>query len=258
MVYKKGPRYSVRPVHDICEDIDEAFNQYGVKVRSVFFPAGNSIAMPTRELATICRYCKKKFPGLQRITVYGSSQYIAQKGLHDLKKLREAGLSRIHIGLESGDDKLLKRVKKGTNAAEQIEAGQLVKQAGIQLSEYVILGLGGTERSTDHALKTAEAINSIAPDFLRLRTLVPKINTLLLHQINKGRFQLLSPYQILRETRMLIENVSVSTTLASDHYTNYLNLSGALPEEKDRLLETIDQALTWDSSHFRANFIGTQ
>ena len=258
MVYKKGPRFSVRSVPKICTDIDEAFDLYGVNVRSIFFPAGNTIAMPTGDLAAICRHSEMKFPELQRITVYGSSHYIVQKGLPEMRLLREAGLSRIHVGLESGDDTILKRVKKGTNAKEQIQAGKIVKQAGIQLSEYVILGLGGTERSTEHALKTAEAINEIEPDFLRLRTLVPKINTLLLHQINKGRFQLLSPYQVLQETRLLIENLSISTVLASDHYTNYLNLSGKLPEDKDRLIEAINQALTWDPSHFRSNFIGTQ
>lgn len=258
MVYKKGPWFKVRSVPEICADIDEAIDRYGVNVRSIFFPAGNTIAMPTGDLAAICSYSEKKFPGLQRITVYGSSQYIAKKGLSDIRLLREAGLSRIHVGLESGDDTILKRVKKGTNAEEQIQAGQIVKHAGIQLSEYVILGLGGTERSIEHALKTAEAINAIEPDFLRLRTLVPKINTLLLHQINKGRFQLLSPHQVLLEARLLIENLSISTVLTSDHYTNYLNLSGKLPEDKERLIEEIDQALTWDISCFRPDFIGTQ
>jgi len=204
MIYKKGPRFRVRPVSEICKDIDEAFDLYGVNVRSLFFPAGNTIAMPTGDLAAICRHSKMKFPELQRITVYGSSHYIVQKGLPDMRLLQESGLSRIHVGLESGDDTILKRVKKGTNAIEQIQAGQIIKQAGIQLSEYVILGLGGTERSTEHALKTAEAINAIEPDFLRLRTLVPKINTLLLHQINKGLFQLLSPHQVLQEIRLLI------------------------------------------------------
>jgi hypothetical protein len=133
-----------------------------------------------------------------------------------------------------------------------------VKQTGMQLSEYVVLGLGGPERSAAHALKTAEAINAIAPDFVRLRTLVPKINTLLLHQIKKGRFHLSSPHQVLEETRLLIENLCIETLLASDHYTNYLNLSGALPRDKDRLLAEIDQALSWDASRFRADFIGTQ
>lgn len=258
MVYKKGPRFSVRPVPEICEDIDVAFDHYGSKVRSIFFPAGNTIAMPTRDLAAICRHSKTKFPELQRMTVYGSSQYIVKKGLPDMRLLQEAGLSRIHVGLESGDDTILKKVKKGTNTVEQIQAGQIVKQAGMQLSEYVILGLGGTERSTEHALKTAEAINAIEPDFIRLRTLFPKINTLLLHQISKGRFQLLSPHQVLRETRLLIENLFISTVLTSDHYTNYLNLSGKLPEDKDRLIETVNQALTWDESRFRPYFIGTQ
>ena len=119
MVYKKGPLYRVRPVKEICEDIDEACTLYGGKVKSLFFPAGNSIAMPTRDLAAICRYSKSKFTGLQRITVYGSSQYIAQKGLADMMTLRDAGLSRVHVGLESGDDDTLKRVKKGTTASEQ-------------------------------------------------------------------------------------------------------------------------------------------
>ncbi len=175
-----------------------------------------------------------------------------------MRLLREAGLSRIHVGLESGDDTILKMVKKGTNAVEQIQAGKIVKRAGMQLSEYVILGLGGVERSTVQALKTAEAVNAIEPDFVRFRTLVPKINTLLLHQIKKGRFQLLSPHQALQETRLLIENLSISTVITSDHYSNYLNLSGKLPEDKDRLLKTVNQALTWDPSRFRPCFIGTQ
>jgi radical SAM superfamily enzyme YgiQ (UPF0313 family) len=258
MVYKKGPLYRVRPVKEICEDIDAARDFYGEKVKSVFFPAGNSIAMPARDLAAICRYSKAKFRGLQRITVYGSSQFIAKKGPSDMARLAEAGLSRIHVGLESGDDVILKKVKKGTNASEQIKAGKMVKQAGMELSEYVILGLGGVQRSEMHALKTAAAINEIEPDFVRLRTLVPKINTLLLHQIKKGRFQLLSPHETLKETRLLLENLHCQTRLTSDHYTNYLDLSGILPEDKNRLLGEIDRALTWDPGRFRPCFIGTQ
>jgi len=258
MVYKKGPLYRARAVKEICEDIDEACDLYGGKMKSLFFPAGNSIAMPTRDLAAICRYSMAKFRGLQRITVYGSSQYIAKKGLTDLAMLRQAGLSRIHVGLESGDDDILRRVKKGTNASEQIKAGKIVKEADMELSEYVILGLGGVGRSEIHALKTAEAITEIEPDFMRLRTLVPKINTLLLHEIKKGRFQLLSPYQVLKETRLLLDNLQCRTILTSDHYTNYLDLSGNLPGDKDRLLAEIDRALSWDPSRFRPSFVGTQ
>jgi len=257
-VYKKGPVYRVRPVKEICEDMEEACTYYGKNVRSLFFPAGNTIAMPTDDLSTICRFARETFPGLQRITVYGSSQFVAKKGLEDLKRLRKAGLTRIHVGLESGDDETLRRVKKGTTASEQIAAGRITMKAGIELSEYVILGLGGVERTYAHALSTAEAINAIDPDFLRLRTLVPKINTLLLHEIKRERFQLLSPHQVLRETRLLLENIVCQTVLRSDHYTNYVNLSGSLPEDKGRLLAEIDCALRRDESTFRPFFIGTE
>ena len=258
MVYKRGPRFRVRPVREICEDLDAAAAVYDGKVRSLFLPAGNTIAMPTGDLAAICRYGTAKFPGLRRITVYGSSPYIVEKGPAGLAALQEAGLSRVHVGFESGDDETLKRVIKGTHAQEQIQAGRLVKAAGIELSLYVILGLGGVERSRAHALQTAEAINAIEPDFVRLRTLVPKINTLLLHQVKKGRFRLLSPLQILKETRWLLENLDCRTTLASDHYTNYLDLSGRLPQDKGRLLDAVDRALEWDPARFRPFFVGTQ
>jgi radical SAM superfamily enzyme YgiQ (UPF0313 family) len=258
MVYKKGPPYRVRPVKDICEDIREASKAYGKNVETLFFPAGNTIAMPTNELSAICRFAVETFPVLQRITVYGSSQYIAGKGRTGLEVLREAGLTRIHVGLESGDDVILRKVKKGTTVSEQIEAGRMAKEAGIELSEYVILGLGGIERTEAHARATAEAINAIGPDFVRLRTLVPKINTLLLHEINKGRFHLLSPHQVLQETRLLIEKIMCPTILTSDHYTNHLNLTGTLPGDRERLLGEIDDALSWDGSRFRPFFVGTQ
>jgi radical SAM superfamily enzyme YgiQ (UPF0313 family) len=258
MVYKKGPPYRARSVEEISEDIEEASRTYGGRVSTLFFPAGNTIAMPTKTLAAVCRLAGKKFPQMERITVYGSSRYIVEKGLEDLVLLREAGLTRIHVGLESGDDEVLRRVKKGTTGPEQIKAGCWVKEAGMELSEYVILGLGGRERTRPHALATAEALNAIGPDFVRLRTLVPKVNTLLLHQIRKGRFEMLGPHEVLKETRQLIEKMSCPTTLTSDHYTNYINLTGRLPEDKARLLDEIDRALKWPESEFRPLFVGTQ
>lgn len=258
MVYKKGPAYRVRPVQEICEDITEARKMYGGRVRTLFFPAGNTIAMPAKDLSYICLFATEKFPLLKRITVYGSSQYIARKGAQELKSLKMGGLNRIHVGLESGDDEILKRVKKGTKASEHVEAGRFVKEAGIELSEYVVLGLGGLERTREHAAATAEVLNAIEPDFVRLRTLVPKVNTLLLHQIKKGLFQPLSPHEVLMETRELLKNLECRTHLTSDHYTNYVNLTGRLPEDKEKLLREIEQALMTDETQFRPFFIGTQ
>jgi radical SAM superfamily enzyme YgiQ (UPF0313 family) len=258
MVYKKGPPYSVRPVVDIKKDLETAHRTRSGLVRTLFFPAGNTIAMPTAELAEICRFAQDLFPQLERTTVYGSSRYIHRKGLEELKALGGAGLSRIHVGLESGDDQILKFIKKGTTASEQIQAGLWVKEAGIELSEYVILGIGGKDRTEAHARETASVLNTIAPDFVRLRTFVPKINTLLLHQIRRERFHMLSPHELLLETRLLLENLNCTTLLFSDHYTNYLNLEGRMPGDKNRLLASIDEALALDESRFRPFFVGTQ
>ncbi len=258
MVYKRGPKYRARSVDEVKQDIDEAKRIYGKGIRSVFLPAGNTIAMPTDDLARICEYLRLTFPALERITIYGSAQYICKKGLKDMRKLREAGLSRIHVGLESGHDLVLKKVKKGATRSQQIEAGLIVKEAGIELSEYVILGLAGRDLSKEHAIATASAIDEIAPHFVRIRTFVPKINTLMLHELKKGRFKMLSPHEVLEEAKLLIENVQTRTTVFSDHYTNYINLEGELPEDKNRLLKMIDVALRWDESSFRPFFIGTE
>lgn len=258
MVYKKGPAYRVRPVQEIREDLDEARRRYGYSIRTLFFPAGNTIAMPTEDLAAVCRYALEVFPRLKRITVYGSSHYIVKKGLKDLKVLRASGLNRIHVGMESGDDEILLRVKKGATAADHITAGRMVVDAGMELSEYVILGLGGRDRTRQHALATARALTAIQPHFVRLRTLVPKINTLLLHQLKRGRFQMLSPHEVLEETRALVRDIHCHTLLTSDHYTNYINLQGRLPEHRDRLLREIDEALERNEDQFRPFFVGTQ
>jgi radical SAM superfamily enzyme YgiQ (UPF0313 family) len=258
MVYKKGPPFRVRPVDDIKRDLDEARGHYGPGVKTIFFPAGNTVAMTTDDLAAICAHAHELFPRLERITVYGSSPYIHKKGPADLIRLRQAGLTRIHVGLESGDDTVLRRIKKGTGAQEQIEAGQWVRKAGIELSEYVMIGIGGKERTHEHALNTAKALNAINPDFIRIRTFLPKIDTLLLHQIRKGRFQILSPHEALRETGEIIRNLEVTSRIASDHYTNYVDIHGTMPRDRDRMLAAIGDALQMEERIFRPVYVGTQ
>jgi radical SAM superfamily enzyme YgiQ (UPF0313 family) len=258
MIYKKGPPFRVRSVKEIKEDLELASACYGSTVQTLFFPAGNTIAMPTDALGHICTYARSLFPQLRRITTYGSSKYIHEKGLADLKGLKDSGLSRIHVGLESGDDEVLRRIKKGTNAAEQIQAGLWVLEAGIELSEYVILGIGGQERTEKHVEETVCVLNAINPDFIRLRTFLPKINTLLQHQIEKGRFKMLSAHGILRETMKMIEGLEVTSRIVSDHYTNYVNACGKMPEDRNTMLRTIENALKKDESEFRPIYVGTQ
>ncbi|GAB6905270.1 Radical SAM domain protein [Desulfosarcina cetonica] len=258
MVYKNGPRYRARPVVDIIRDLDEASGLYGQGVRTLFFPAGNTIAMPTDDLCQICRHARRVFPTLERITVYGSSQYIHHKGPEALKRLADAGLNRIHVGLESGDDAVLRKIRKGTTAAQQIDAGRWTLEAGIQLSLYVILGIAGAAGSRSHAICTADVLNQINPDFIRLRTFVPKIGTPLLEMVQEGAFEMLGPHGILTETAMLLRRLTASSQLTSDHYTNYINLHGRLPESRDRLLDQLNAALKRPESDFRPFFIGDQ
>ncbi len=257
MVYKSGPRFAIRPVKEIVADMREARRQFGQTVRTLFLPAGNTIAMPTRQLAEVCRTARRLFPALERITVYGSSPYIHQKGLQGLQELARAGLSRIHVGLESGDDGILKALCKGTHSREQIEAGQWVKAAGIELSLYVILGIGGRERSQEHVRQTVKVLNAIDPHFIRLRTFVPKVNTPLLEDVQSGRFQMLGPIGVIREAAEMIRHLKVSSQLTSDHYTNYIDLRGRLPEARERLLAQAQQALGRDRASFRPFFIGS-
>jgi radical SAM superfamily enzyme YgiQ (UPF0313 family) len=258
MVYKSGIRFKVRPVAEIKADLDEAAQTYSRWVRTLFFPAGNTIAMPAASLAEICRYSYALFPRLQRITVYGSSQYIHRKGLDRLKDLAQAGLGRIHVGVESGDDAILARIKKGATARDHIAAGQMARAAGIDINAYVILGIGGQDRSESHARETARVLNEMQPQVVRLRTFVPKINTPLLEDVQAGRFQMLSPHQVLTETMDLLEKITIPTLVASDHYTNYLEVAGRLPEDRDAMLEGLRRARRRDESTFRPFFIGTQ
>lgn len=261
MVYKKGPAFRVRPVAEVEADLTQAAVELGERVRTIFLPAGNSLAMPTANLARICRTARRLFPRLERITTYASFPAIEAHGPAGLAELAAAGLTRLHVGLESGHEPTLRRHKKGTDPAQQVRAGRMALSAGLELNLYVLLGLAGPEHSLDHARATAAVLNRInaaGPVTIRLRTLVPKVNTLLLHWLRKGRFTLCSPHQILAECRELISRLEGPARLFSDHYTNYLDLRGRLPQDRTRLLAQIEEALTWPREAFRPDFIGTQ
>jgi radical SAM superfamily enzyme YgiQ (UPF0313 family) len=258
MVYKKGPRFKIRAVKEIKEDLHWAKENYLLPFNSIFFPSGNSIIMKTEDLVEILNYSKKLFPNVKRITVYGSAQYIVKKGIDELKKIAKAGLSRIHVGLESGSDIVLKNICKGSTASVQIKAGIMVKKAGIELSEYVVLGIGGKKYSKNHISETIKVLNKINPDFIRIRTFLPKIDTPILEDIEKRKFKILNPYEILEETFNLIKGLDVTSMVYSDHYTNYIRINGKLPSDKIRMLNQIKNENKRDKKNFREVYIGTE
>ena len=215
--------------------------------KSVFFQDANSLVMKTSDLVEILRFLKEKFPQVERVTSYARSRTAAKgKSLEELKELREAGLTRLHIGLESGWDFLLEYMKKGVTAKEHVEGGRKVVEAGIELSEYVILGLGGKRWWKEHAIETAKVLNEINPHFIRIRTLMVLPQMPLYRKIEEGDFVLQSEEEMIVEERLLIEGLDgITSTFLSDHILNLLGeLEGKFPEEKAKLLAIIDRFLS--------------
>ena len=248
----KGSSFKIRPVEEIKEDLRAARQYYGEFVESLFFPDGNTIIMKTAQLVEIISYARELFPHLQRITVYGSARFVNKKSLEELQQLKDAGLSRIHTGMESGDDITLQRIHKGTTAAEIIDAGLKLKKVGIDTSEYYLVGIGGKERWREHALESARVLSAFSPDFIRLRTFVPVPGTPLYDEYKQGSFQLLSPHEALQEIGLLISNLNCEGShVLSDHVSNYWNISGRLPEDRDIMLDGVKTALAVPENRFR-------
>ena len=253
----KGKPFRIRPVEDIKEDLREARSYYGDEVETVFFADGNTIIMRTAQLEEIFQYTHELFPRLQRITVYGSARFINMKTPQELVRLRDAGLRRIHSGMESGDDATLARLHKGATAAEIVEAGLKVRQAGIEQSEYVLIGAGGRERSREHALASADVLNRITPEFIRLRTFIPMVGTPLYEEWRQGTFGLLRPHEALRETEVFIGALAAAgSMLYSDHASNYAYVNGRIPDDKPVMLQTVSHLLQLPESDFRPPEMG--
>ncbi len=246
------------------QSVTNIFNWLRSGARSAFLQDANSLIMPTPDLLEVIMYLTQTFPNLQRITSYARAKTLAQKTktLEELKKLRKAGLSRLHIGLETGDDELLKYVNKGVTSEEHVLAGRKAKKAGFELSEYWMPGLGGKTMSEQHAMNTARVLNAINPDFVRSRRFVPRKTTPLFEEWKKSEFQLLSPHEELKEIEMMIENLGITGKVCFDHYVNpaYRVASGYVwlfkqdyngykfPVEKPKVLELVKQGLEIDES----------
>ncbi len=210
---------------------------------SVFLQDANSLVMKTDDLEEVISFIGATFPSVRRITTYARAKTASKKKVEELKRLREAGLSRIHVGMETGYDPLLKFIRKGATAAEQVEGGRKIREAGISLCEYVMPGLGGSRWSAEHARETAEALNLINPDHIRLRTLQVVPGTELAEKVRSGEFQPLDDEAILREIRLFLQTLEgVTSEVVSDHILNLLEeLEGTLPGDREQILGTIDR-----------------
>ncbi|MFH1337166.1 MAG: radical SAM protein [Candidatus Zixiibacteriota bacterium] len=219
-----------------------AFNWYFAGgLKSVFIRDANSLVIKPSEFMQILNHLKKRFPQIERITSYARSQTIVRMKDEDLKSIRKAGLNRIHIGLESGSDEVLKMVKKGATKEMHVQAGQKVKRAGIELSEYYMPGLGGRKYLKEHALQTADALNQINPDFIRLRTLAIPDQAPLFKEWQSGRFEKCTELEVVQEILLFLEHLDgITSVVKSDHILNlFTDLEGTLPEDKERMIEIL-------------------
>lgn len=234
------------------------FNWLHSGARTVFLQDADSLVIPAHQLTEIIGYLKEKFSTLNRITSYARAKTVFKKKPEELKQLCQSGLSRLHIGLETGDDELLWKIKKGVTAEEHILAGRKVMEAGIELSEYIMPGLGGRAMSKQHAVNTARVLNEINPDFIRSRPFTPLPGTPMLDEYVKNKLELLSPHETLEEIKIMVEGLNVTSSICFDHFRNPAYRTGSqnlthllkqdydgykLPEEKGIVLDLMEKGL---------------
>ncbi len=222
--------------------LNAAMNWYASGMESIFLQDANSVIMKPDDLVFLLEYIRHCFPETQRITSYARSHTLARIKDHDLERMTRAGLNRIHVGMETGSDKVLKRIRKGATKEIHIRAGLKVKAAGMELSEYVMPGIGGIDLSIENAMETASALNLINPDFIRIRTLAVTNGTQLAQDCEQGIFEKPSDTMMAKELRLFLESLDgIDSQVKSDHILNlFETINGKLPEDKERLVGIID------------------
>jgi radical SAM superfamily enzyme YgiQ (UPF0313 family) len=240
----KDKRYRERTLAEIKEDIAMAKEHYG-DLEKVFLCDGDAIALDTEMLIEILQTLRQTFPSLRHVGSYVGPQSTLSKSSEELIALRAAGLGKAYIGVETGDEELLRKVKKGVGYAEMLKAGQNLVSAGINLSVMVLLGLAGKgDASLQHALATAMICDEMKPQYLAALTVTPVPGTVLYRQMQAGEFELMDPFETLEEMKMIFENVRMDNLkFVGTHASNYLPITGVLQKDKQKMIATVEHVL---------------
>lgn len=238
----KDKRFYVRSTEDVIEDFQLAREYYGDRIEKIFLADGDALCVSSDRILVVLEAAKKIFPYLKRVTSYATAKDVLRKSDRELKVLREAGLSMVYQGYESGSEKVLLRVNKGITTEEMKEAGDKLKKAGIASSVTLISGLGGREFFQEHALESAALISSIKPEYLSFLTLYLEPGAKMLDDVSNGSFQFLSPDQVMEEMELFLNSVnSDGTIFRSNHASNYVPLKGTLNQDIPAMLKTLEQ-----------------
>lgn len=240
----KDKKFRVRNVNEVLEDLDSARKDYR-RVDKIFLADGDALVLQNKDLLLILKHIKKLFPECERVGIYGSPQDVLRKSKEELVELLEYGIGIIYIGAESGSDKVLKDIQKGATRAEIIEAVKRIESSGIKSSVTFISGLAGKHGWENHAIESGTMISEMEPAYVGLLTLMIEPSAKLHGDILVGRFQVLTPMEVLKETEVLLENTKVikNCVFRSNHASNYVSLKGDLPQDKDRMLTQLRLAM---------------
>lgn len=240
-----GKEFRVKPLNTFRAEVRHLARVEQYRPSRIFLADGDAFVLSTEQLVRVLRLLYAEFPGVQRVSIYASALNVKRKSDADLQAIREAGLELVYIGLESGDDEVLRLVNKGATNQDNIDACLRLKASGFTISPIIILGLGGTERTQAHARNTAASINAIDPPYLAALTLMLVPGTKLNAEAQRGAFHALTPLETLQELRVLIDNLAHLTkcVFRTNHASNYLPLRGVLSRDRPRLLAAIDTVL---------------
>ncbi len=239
----KGKRFRIRSFEEVKTDIDEVAPRLAPYVRRVFLADGDALIVKQELLLQVLDYLDEKFPLLERVGIYANAKGVLRKSPEELKELRRRKLGIVYLGIESGDQVVLDRVKKGTTREKLVEACLRVKDAGMKLSVTVLLGIGGRERSKEHAVATGEILTEVDPHYAGALTLLLVPGTPLYEEYLRGEFQMPSPFELLEELHLMLSHTDMHGLFTSNHASNYLPLKVKMPEEKEEALRAIEAVL---------------
>jgi radical SAM superfamily enzyme YgiQ (UPF0313 family) len=240
----RAKRFRVRDLGETLDDVRAAGRTYGVRVQKVFVADGDALVLDTAHWEAILEACRAAFPRLRRVSAYATARNILDKAPDDLARLRARGLTQLYVGPESGDDVTLKRIAKGATFADHVAAARRVREAGMRLSTIFLLGVGGVERSQEHARASARLATEMDPRFAAALTVTVVPGTPLEKLRATGRFALPSVRMLLEELRTFVAEANPRYAIfRTNHASNYVPVGGTLPDDRDRILRTIDAAL---------------
>ncbi|MDD4908810.1 MAG: radical SAM protein, partial [Candidatus Omnitrophica bacterium] len=243
----KDMTFSMRSLDEVKQDIAAAAEYYTDEAfETCFLQDGDSFLMKTAELIELLTFLKQAFPKLKRVSSYGRAQTMIRKSAREMRDICQAGLNKLYCGMESGSDKVLKKMNKGVTAADISTSSRRAKEAGMSISEFIILGLGGQELWEEHARETAKVLNQINPHFIRVLTIGVKPGSGLLRQMQAGEYTLQAEKNIIEEQRLLIEDLNGITSHYANHHAVDLLMEarGQFPQDKPRLLAIMDRYLS--------------